>query len=180
MTTRNQSQPRGGTHRLRNTTLFLAILVAIGVTGYRLSAGSEDGEGTRQATYENLSQEEVDERTAIYLEAENKGKELVPNWPGTEQQLIMQFWTALANKDIERACVLCPGSKPDDFAMFQKFTPQPATAIGHPEPHPQHPEVQLWPVTVPFPGFPKKTVKMAILRMDDGRLGINGQHTIWW
>lgn len=174
-----KNQPNAtASHRARNIVLAFAVLASAGYGAWHYLGSN--GEGTRQATYENLTQEEFNERAALYTEAAQKGKELIPDWPANEQELFTQFWTAIANHDMERALVLCPGAKADDFAMFGKFTPKPPTAIGRPEPHPQHADIPLWPVTVPFPGYPNKTVKMAVARMDDGRIAVNGQHTIWW
>lgn len=102
------------------------------------------------------------------------------DWPQTPEALIRQFWDAVAKKDIDAACTFCPGSLRSDFAMYEKWTPQPAKAIGAPEAHPQKPGLTLYPVTVSFPHHPKKTVKMAVVKAADGRLVIDGQNTIWW
>ncbi|MBX3728679.1 MAG: hypothetical protein KF858_05805 [Candidatus Sumerlaeia bacterium] len=164
------------THPWRNAILAVGVLAAAGYSTFHFTRPAP----TRSATYEQMSQAEIEERTAAYKLAVAKADELVPNWPANEQVLIVEFWRAVAAKDFDKACVLCPGSKPDDFAMFAKWTPEAPKAIGRPGPHPTKPEVLLWPVTVPFPGFPNKTIKMAVRTMEDGRLAIDGQHTIWW
>jgi hypothetical protein len=77
--------------------------------------------------------------------------------------------------------LLSPGSVPADFkTYYDKFTPSPPGSVGSPEPHPKVSGVTVYPVTVPFPWFPNKTLKMALSRTPDGRLVIDGRNSIWW
>lgn len=101
-------------------------------------------------------------------------------WPDTPEQVIREFFDAASRKDFQKLTVLCPGSVASDYALYNKWTPSPAKAIGAPEQHPKAPGIAVYPTTVPFPGFPEKTVKMAVVRAPGGRWVIDGQHTIWW
>ncbi len=53
-------------------------------------------------------------------------------------------------------------------------------AIGTPYKHEKDANVFIYPVTVPFPHFPNKTIKMAIRKSESGKLIIDGALTIWW
>lgn len=122
-----------------------------------------------------------DERTEAYRHAIAKGAAESTAWPATPEALIRDFWNAAARKDYDRMVLLCPGSVKSDFkTYYDQWTPSAATAIGAPQTHSADVAVHVYPVTVPFPGFPKKTIKMAVRRAGDGRLVIDGRYTIWW
>lgn len=157
--------------------LGLTIIATIGI-GFAVALNLNS---TSTGATEQQDDVSYEERVAAYVEAEAKGAALADQWPGTPEELIYDFWEAASRKDYERLVLLCPGAQEKDFKNhYETWTPSPATAIGTPEPHPAVQGVQVYPVRVPFPGFPNKTIKMALLQMEDGRLGINGQHTIWW
>ncbi len=118
------------------------------------------------------------ERENLFAEARQRASQLGEPWPANERQLVLRFWQAIAEGDLDTATILCPGSKADDFSTYMQFRPRPATAVGNPEPHPTQPGVVLVPARVPFPGMPNKTIKLAILKIADGRLAIDGQHSI--
>jgi len=162
---------------------ILGALVLAGAAAYGIffHDGSAKGSADAQATQQySLTQEQIAERANIYKEAEKKGAAMAAEWPKTEDELIRGFWSAIIAGDVDKACLLCPGAKPDDFGMYMKWRPSPPSAIGAPEPHPTQQGVQLRPVTLSFPGYPNKTVKMATMKTSDGRLGIDGRYTIWW
>ncbi len=152
-----------------------AVIIAVAAVMWQFGFRNPSG-GTTSIAGADLSRQE---RKELYLAARNKAASLA-DWPATEQQLIHEFWKAVSEKNWDRVVALCPGGSKEDFIMYDKWTPKPAKAIGPPQPHPVEPGVEVWPVKVPFPGFPNKTIKMAVLEMDNGRLGIDGSHTIWW
>lgn len=121
-----------------------------------------------------------EQRAAVFQSAVAEGAATKDGWPATEQALITEFWQQASQKNWDRMLVLVPGSTRKDFAIFDQFTPAPAKAIGEPRPLPGIPGVNHYPVTVPFPNFPNKTVMMAVVRLPDGRLIIDGSRTIWW
>jgi type II secretory pathway pseudopilin PulG len=137
------------------------------VLGIGLKQQKEQREGSERA-----------KAAAVAIEA---GARQAPTWPATPQALIEEFWKAASAKDYARLMVLCPGSVEADFKRnYDQWTPSPARSIGPPEAHPRAQGVQLYPVKVDFPGYPGKTIKMAVAKLDDGRLAIDGQNTIWW
>jgi len=120
-------------------------------------------------------------RNEAYHAAVQAGIEEEGTWPETPEALIREYWQAASQKNYDRLLVLCPGSLVNDFKKYYDlWTPSPAQSIGKPEPHPQHSTVTLYPVKVPFPGFPHKTIKMAVRKTEDGRYVIDGRNTIWW
>jgi len=120
-------------------------------------------------------------RSEAYQAAVQAGIQAKDAWPETPEALIREYWQAAGRKDYDRLLVLCPGSLVNDFKKYYDFwTPSPAQSVGAPEPHPQDPKATLYPVKVPFPGFPNKTVKMAVRKTADGRYVIDGRNTIWW
>jgi len=122
-----------------------------------------------------------EERNNAYREAMREGAEESATWPTTPESLSRDFWNAAHRKDYDRMALLCPGSVKSDFKThYDQWTPSPAAAVGAPETHPTDAAVSLYPVAVSFPGFPNKTVKMAVRRAEDGRLVIDGRRTIWW
>ncbi len=161
-------------------TLVLTILVLAGSL-YAIFTDHKEPEATKN----NSQPAEVngvafEDRKKAYMEAEEKIAAMKETWPQTEEALIRAFWDAASRKDFDTCLLYCPGAVKSDFSMFDQFTPSPAKSVGAPEPHPTEPNQMLIPVNVPFPGFPNKTIKMATMRMNDGRLAINGQYTIWW
>lgn len=122
-----------------------------------------------------------DERQVAFEQAMAGGSKLNQSWPATPQALVTDFWQAAHEKNYDRMVLLCPGSVRQEYeGYYGNFTPSPAKAVGAPGPHPLNPDIQLYPVTVSFPGFPEKTIKMAVVQAGDGRWVIDGQHTIWW
>jgi hypothetical protein len=121
---------------------------------------------------------EQDRMAAVRAATEAAAK--APDWPETPEELIRQFWDAAAKKDFAKCTTFCPGSVASDFLYYENFPPSPAKAIGKPQPHPKMTGVALYPVQVAFPGFPNKTVKVAIIQSPEGRWVIDGQRTLWW
>jgi len=155
-------------------TFSIAVLLVGG--GLALHKGFEE-----KAVINEADEVSREERIALYQEALQSGSAQAESWPDTPQALIEDFWAAASQRDYQRLVVLCPGARVEDFKPhYDKWAPNPAKAIGQPEPHPQADGVSLYPVKVPFPGYPNKTVKMAVNQLPDGRLVIDGQHTIWW
>ncbi|MDX2177173.1 MAG: hypothetical protein SF028_11970 [Candidatus Sumerlaeia bacterium] len=102
-------------------------------------------------------------------------------YPKSAEGVIRAFWRAASEKDYDTMAIFAPGSLRDDFAKwYDTFTPRPAEKVGSPQPHPTAPGVELYPVRVPFPGFPEKTIKMAVSKDEAGRFVIDGANSIWW
>ena len=102
------------------------------------------------------------------------------DWPQEPIAVLNDFWTSVMKKDTDRLLLFCPGSLAGDFAPFVQLGVENLRSIELPEPHPDNPDIMLYPVKVDFPGMPNKTIKMAVTKMRDGKLGIDGQYTIWW
>lgn len=125
--------------------------------------------------------ETMKQRGEAHKKALDVGAKESATWPKTPEALLREFWKAASKKDYDRMQVLCPGSLKKDFAThYDRFTPGPAKKIGEAQPHPLNASIKLYPVTVSFPGFPEKTIKMAVDKLPDGRLVVDGQNTIWW
>lgn len=122
----------------------------------------------------------AEDRTALYLDAMERSEAAAEAWPQSQNAIVTDFWQAIHEKNWDVVTMYCPGSSKDDFFMYDKWTPSPVKAIGQPEPHPEAPGVMLLPIKVDFPGYPNKTIKLATMHLQDGRLAIDGQHTIWW
>lgn len=101
-------------------------------------------------------------------------------WPATPEALIRAFWEAAAKGDYAACAKLSPGAVENDFRFYKQWPPSPAKVIRAAEKHPKAPRVMVYPVTVDFPGFQDKTVKMAVVQGPGGRWVVDGQHTIWW
>ncbi len=173
--------------KLRTIGVAGAVLAGAGAVYLAMAGGhtakSADAIGGVSASARSLSETTAaptDERERAWQDAIAKGAVQKDAWPRTPEALIREFWQSAARKDTDRLLVLCPGSIADDFKLMERWTPSPATAIGAAARDPQNPSVVLYPVTVPFPNFPNKTIKMAIGRLRDGRLIVDGQKTIWW
>lgn len=125
--------------------------------------------------------ETMKQREEAHKKALEAGAKEIATWPKTPEALLRDFWNAASKKDYDRMQVLCPGSLKKDFAThYDRFTPSPAKSVGDAQPHPLNASIKLYPVTVSFPGFPEKTIKMAVDTLPDGRLVVDGQNTIWW
>lgn len=177
MTTTHPEPRRAGTA----LTLLGGMLLA-GAAVYGLFLREEPASSGSEATASqySLPKEEIAAREKIYLEAEKQGAQMAAAWPKTEEETISAFWAAITAGDIAKACIYCPGAKPDDFGMYAKWRPSAPTSIGAPEAHPTEKGVMLRPVVLSFPGYPNKTVKMALMKTSDGRIAIDGRWTIWW
>jgi hypothetical protein len=133
---------------------------------------------SRQAPVE---QSNLSRRQQAFNEAVSATPEPGEAWPQTPQAVIEAFWLAASRKDYARMTVLCPGSLEADYKKhYDKWTPSPARSIGSPRPVAGQAGVERYPVTIDFPGYAGKTVKMAVRKLDDGRPAIDGEHTIWW
>jgi hypothetical protein len=177
---KNNSTNGNGKGGILLTIGALGLLVVAGygvLGGFSAKPGQENAAPASQPSPDSYNNRE---REQLYQASVKDSAVKIPDWPKTEQDLITRFWQEASRGNIDGAIVYTPGGKKSDFAIFEKFRPQPAKAIGKPEPHPEAKHVTMWPVTVPFPGFPEKTVKMAIFRLEDGRLAIDGRYTIWW
>lgn len=177
------------TRGLLGTMMVLGILVAGAIALHQSRHSTARVEGVSGAvsaqqptTSETKSEAKPDgDRTRVYRQAVERRAQKAATWPKTESELLTGFWQAASRKDFAQLILYCPGAVEKDFRQhMEKWIPSEAKHIGPPEPHPRDPKVTLYPVTVDFPGYPNKTVKMAVTRMSDGLLGIDGQHTIWW
>lgn len=185
-------RPGSGRARFgRKAVLFAlagVIIVGVGVivaafqaTGGAIRPGAIQTRISSGMTGSDLAQDiPHEERVRIYRAALSEAEALAGSWPATEPELIRAFWEAVSLHDFDRMVLYAPGSVREDFKALETFTPGGLRKVGRPEPHPRDPEITLWPAQVPFPMFPNKTVKMAIRRLDDGRLIIDGGKTIWW
>ena len=123
----------------------------------------------------------AERRAEAFQEAMKAGAALKSTWPATPQAVVADFWSAAARKDWARILLLCPGTLESDFKPhFDKWTPEPPSSVGAAERHPIHKDVALYPVKINFPGYPNKTIKMAVRSAPDGRLIIDGENSIWW
>ncbi len=156
---------------------ILVIMAGLGTGWIMLGNG---GSSTQTNSYPSVATPSDEERSEAGKEAfESIAQEA--DWPETPADLIRDFWKAANQKDWTRLTVLCPGSTAGEFkGYYDQFTPSPAKGIGTPQPHPDHPDTKLFPVKVAFPGFPNKTIKMAVGKSPDGRWVIQGGRTIWW
>ena len=103
------------------------------------------------------------------------------DWPQSPAELIREFWKAASRKDWARMALLCPGATAEEFkGYYDQWTPSPAKGVGAPQPHPDFPDTKLYPARVPFPRYPNKTIKMAVIESPAGRCVIHGGRTIWW
>lgn len=159
--------------------VMILVLVAGSITIFAVK--KEQGRGTVHTDQSMESPQDASEREAVYSESVEKGKSEIANWPETPQAVMKSFWDAAGRKDYKTLTLLCPGSKESDFKpYYDKWTPKGVQGFGQPEPHPLKSEITLYPVKVNFPNFPNKTVKMAVVQLEDGRWIIDGQNTIWW
>lgn len=178
MTTATATQSKG----MSPSTLALIVaFLAVGVLAfYSFQDRSGESETTAVSPIQTMTQEDLAERTALYEKA-NEAAQQFPEWPQSKEDLIEEFWAGIQSGDIAKAVIYCPGSKESDFQPYLQFPPAAAVqAIGNPHPHPDFPEVELTPVSIPFPGFPDKVIRMAFLTTDDGRIAVDGRYTIWW
>ncbi len=162
--------------------LVLFVLGAVSLFLIRSNAGNP-APAARSAGAVSTPHAQVSEseRTEAFHKAIDSGRTDSADWPATPEALIREFWSAASRRNYHRLLALCPGSTVEDFkSYYDQWVPSPARAIGRPERYPRNPSVVLYPVTVDFPGFPSKTVKMALRKLDDGRLVIDGGATIWW
>ncbi len=170
------SSPASGS-KFFMVAIAVILAAAAGAIAYKHAGG-------RAHSYRTDKPQEAatpDKRAQAYNQAMEKGHAQIATWPKTERELVLDFWGAVRRKDYERLTLLCPGSIADDYSPYcEKWTPEPPSAIGNPEANPSAPNFPLIPVKVSFPGFPNKTIKMALVRAQDGRLIIDGDHTIWW
>lgn len=120
------------------------------------------------------------DRAEFYAQALAAGITQAATWPKSEADLLQAFWKCIAAKDYHQATIYCPGSKESDFGAYSAMPTKPEIEIGKPEAHPRAAGVTLWPIKVTFAGYGPKTIKLAINRAPDGRLLIDGQHSIWW
>ena len=191
MSTYRTSQESSG-FGLGSKILAAAVVAGIAAAAYFGLANKGSSSGAAAAVAEPKSIQEVvasskasgevskNERTVLFEAAFAKGKQQAATWPKTEQAMAADFWKAMVDKNMDQVLVLCPGSKKEDFGPYAFFAPLSLGAIGAAEPHPNAPNVKIWPVKVNFQKFPNKTIKMAFFRLPDGRLAVDGQHTIWW
>jgi hypothetical protein len=181
-----QQKEKGSSLGLLKTIAAVAVVGAAALLATNLTSrvGSSSAEGsqgtTATQTYQATKEVPLEQRKSAYEEAVAAGAAQAATWPKDEQQMAIRFWQDAAAKNWDQLLLYSPGATKDDFAIFMQFPPQQPKAVGKPEPHPTAQGVTLWPVTVPFPGFPNKTVKMAFFRLPDGRLAVDGQNTIWW
>lgn len=135
-----------------------------------------DGQTIQQAL--KTSARRQDATRAARAEAARLGAD----YPDTPESLIRAFWKAASRKDYARMQVLSPGSLAEDFkSYYDQWTPSPALAVAPAERHPTAPGVTVYPTQVPFPGFPNKTLKMAVRQDPATKLWvIDAQNTIWW
>lgn len=159
-----------------NLKVIIGIIAVIGI-GWGIHALRAKPPATAQEVVNGVTMEE---RKELYLKAVSDGNKMKATWPKTEQELISQFWQAASGGDLDRAVIFVPGASRNDFAIMEKFKPGPLKSIGAPQPHPTVPGVTLWPVTIPYPNYPEKTIQMALMHLPDGRLAIDGKNTIWW
>ena len=154
---------RGGT--LGWVLVGLALVGLAAWAAWAAKGGERPAEApVRQAAYETAV-------SAVQTEA----------WPETPREVIEAFWQAANEKDYARMTVLCPGSLEADYRKYyDQWTPSPARSVGPGQPVAGETGVTLYPVTIDFPGYEGKTVKMAVRTLEDGRLAIDGQHTVWW
>ncbi len=167
---RENRSVQGSACRRGSTAMKLTIAVAVGLllgwAGFRFFSPRPVSREDRMEAY----------RVAIEAGQAERG-----TWPGSPEGVIREFWEAASRKDYARLKVLSPGSVESDFrTYYDRWTPSPAKSVGKPEPHPRNGKIALYPTVVSFPGFPNKTVKMAVKRAEDGRYIIDGRNTIWW
>ncbi len=162
--------PSKGYSKLVILGLLVLVIAGIAISVksiFFLSGHSSSDDTTRE------------EREQLYTEATERAA-TNSDYPSTEQELIKQFWQSIVDADWKTTTMLCPGSQQKDFAMYEKWKPGPIKSVGVAEPHQKAPGVQMWPISTSFPGFPEKTIKLAVRKTEDGRLIIDGSHTIWW
>lgn len=133
-----------------------------------------------QQAVQATAQVNADDRRTLWETAVEKGRAQAATWPKTESDTIRAFWKAMIEKNTDQATTLCPGTRAEDFAPYRFFAPESLVAVGNPKPHPTEKNVTLWPVKVNFRTVPNKTIAMALYRLPDGRLAIDGRYTIWW
>ena len=150
----------------------IIVGVVLGTAGFWVF--SEDAEqGSASLT--------VEERHELGGSALEQIKAEGDAWPGTPEAVIAEFWESASQKDYERLTLLCPGTTAAEFKKYyDQYPPSSASAIGKPEPHPSIPEVKFYRTKVPFPGFPNKTLKMAVRQYDGQHWVIDGENTVWW
>jgi len=154
------------------TLAVLASLALVAAGAFLLV--SNNGE---EATADSVLMEK---REANYQKASEAISEAPEQHPASKDDLSEEFWTAVQTGDMETVLRLCPGSTKEDFAPFEHFKPTAYHGLGTPSPHPTVPDVMLYPAHLSFPGFPKKTIKLAFVEIEGGNLAIDGRHTIWW
>ncbi|CAN5361235.1 hypothetical protein BH09SUM1_BH09SUM1_18110 [soil metagenome] len=152
---------------MKKTIVIIVVLLLVGA-GAKVYQSSHSSAPT-------------DEQRMVSAVQSVKAADADPTWPATPEAVVKDFWKAASKKDYARLTVLCPGSQVSDFkAHYDSMTPGEATAVGAPQQHPTDKTVTLYPVTVPFPHFPKKTIKMAVTKTDAGKYVIDARNTIWW
>ncbi|MEQ8820313.1 MAG: hypothetical protein RLY93_08710 [Sumerlaeia bacterium] len=163
----------------KSTLVTLGALVLFGAATYGIVSepvkpATQDTQAAAQAN------DEIAERTSA-AQAAMARIDQTANWPADPKQLVLQFWEAASRKDFDAMVTMCPGAKAGDFEPYYgKWVPKPATAVGDPEPHPTEPGILLYPAKVPFPGFPNKTIKLAVVPGPNNRPIIDGRYSIWW
>ncbi|MEO8376705.1 MAG: hypothetical protein ABI579_03475 [Candidatus Sumerlaeota bacterium] len=154
----------------------LALFAAAGVGIYFF----QSRDAAAQPAEQTVNGVTTQARKELYANAMKEGEKSAATWPKTEQEVITEFWKAASEGNLDRAILYVPGASKKDFAMMEKYRPSPVKQIGNPETNPNSPGVTMWPTTVPYPNFPNKTVKMAVMKLPDGRFVIDGKNTIWW
>jgi len=155
---------QGGKGNKLGRAVGVAALLAAGYFGWWYYQGKET----------------TTDRATVYKAAIETGSKQATTWPKTEQELVATFWSAIAQQKLEQAVIYCPGSTASDYKAYSYMAPGKDIKIGKPEPHPHAKGVQLWPFEASFRGYGAKTIKLAVAKLPDGRLAIDGQHSIWW
>jgi hypothetical protein len=164
-TTRIKPQSR------RTTKLGWLVAASLAIGGITWYSGAWD----------HLSpKSETQQRGDIYARSVSEVAKQSATWPRTEPALLQEFWKSVASKNFKQAVIFCPGSKESDFAPYTKMPSRENVTVGDPEQHPSAAGVKLWPMKVVFEGFGPKTIKLAVNRLPNGQLAIDGQHSIWW
>lgn len=159
---------RGGALRI----LVGSIAVIAAAAGIAFASSGDKKPAAQAPTAET--------RQAAFESATTAGAAL-GDYPATPQALLADFWNAANRKDYARLVLLCPGSQVADFKRhYDKWTPSPMVSASEGKPHATIPGVTMYDVKVNFPGFPNKTIRMAVIGLPDGRPAVDGKNTIWW
>lgn len=157
--------------------LFFGLLATCPAAPHNEESKPKEGGNKKEAA----KQKPADPRQAIFEEALERGAREIKPWPATPEALIQAFWEAAHKHDYQRLILFCPGAEVSDFKFYyDHWTPSDKISIGQPSPHPKQKEVMVYPVTVPFPWFPHKIIKMGLTKAPDGRPIIAGRQTKWW